>query len=113
MKKQLNQELKAAFADDLKDAVRDFTVVRKTLTDDDWLENGGTVSERKFGGAGIFTDFNAREIDGETIKQGDVRLIVLLDDNEPLQLDDVIDGMQVVNVATDAVGVTQTVQLRG
>lgn len=113
MRDEITRELKQAFASDLKDTVKPFTVIRRMVTDDDWLINDTQYKTLKFDGVGVFTAFSSREIDGETIQQGDIKLIALQADNQEIRLDDEIDGKSVIGVSHDPANVTYIVQLRG
>ena len=114
MKQEITQELKQAFDTDLADAVRDFVIAREIVYDDDWANNSTTVADTIItSGRGVFTGFNSHEIDGETIKRDDVKLIALQAETAKIELNDKINGMVVVNVAKDPADVAWIVQLRG
>lgn len=114
MKQEITTELQQAFDTDLADAVKDFTIVRESLSDDDWSSNGATVANTIItSGRGVFTVFNSHEIDGETIKRDDVRLIALQAETAEIKLNDKINGMVVINITKDPADVAWFVQLRG
>ncbi|MFB6349481.1 glutamate 5-kinase [Moraxella sp. ZJ142] len=112
---EIDGEIAKAFANELKDAVKDFTAQRISLSNDDWTLNGADVADSlNYGGKGVFTGYLTHEIDNQSIKQHDVKLICLQSqiDKTPL-IDDVIDGKKVMNVKQDAAKVSYTIQLRG
>ena len=114
MKQEITQELKQAFDTDLADAVKDFTIAREIVYDDDWANNSPTVSNTiTTSGRGVFTGFNSYEIDGETIKRDDVKLIALQAEIAEIKLNDKINGMVVININKDPADVAWIVQLRG
>lgn len=114
MKQEITQELQQAFDTDLADAVKVFTIVRESVVDDDWANNGAIVSETIItSGRGVFTGFNSYEIDGETIKRDDVKLIVLQAETAEIKLNDKINGMSVINITKDPANVAWFVQLKG
>lgn len=112
MKIDITLDLKQAFDSDLSDTVQEFIGMRKILTDDDWLENGNKFSTITYHGRGVFTGFSSQDIDGKTILQTDVKLIVLQDECSDIQIDDVINDYQVVYIRKDPASVSMTVQLR-
>lgn len=111
LKNEINEEIRQAFDTDLADAVTDFTLVRESVTDDDWADNTQSVTQT-MSGRGIFMGFGSREIDGETIRRDDVKLIVLQSETPSIKLNDKIDGMDVVHIAKDPADTVWTVQLR-
>ena len=115
MKQEITQDLKQAFDTDLKDAVKDFTAARVSLSDDDWAVNGASVlSSTNYSGRGVFTSFSAHEIDNQTIMQSDVKLICLQDElTETPQIDDEINEMKIISISHDPAEVSFTIQLRG
>lgn len=114
MKQEITQELKQAFDTDLADAVKDFVIAREIVYDDDWASNSPTVSDTIItSGRGVFTGFNSHEIDGETIKRDDVKLIALQAETAEIKLNDKINGMTVINITKDPAEVAWFVQLRG
>lgn len=109
----ITNDIKQAFDDDLKDAVSEFTGIRQTLSDDDWLENGNATNKPyEYVGRGVFSAYRSSEIDGNTIIATDVKLIVLQAECDEIQIDDVINGYQVIHIAQDPARVSMTVQLR-
>ena len=115
MKQEITQELKQAFDTDLADAVKDFIIVRESVSDDDWANNSPTVSGTIItSGRGVFTGFNSHEIDGQTVAVHDVKLTCLQSEVDEVPLiDDVINDMRVLNVSKDPANVTWVMQLRG
>ena len=114
MKQEITQELKQAFDTDLADAVKDFVIVRESVADDDWANNSPTVSNTIItSGRGVFTGFNSHDINGETIKRDDVKLIALQAETAEIKLNDKINGMVVININKDPADVAWIVQLRG
>lgn len=122
LKTDITTELKAAFATDLKDAVKPFTGARiiavsdTDVTSEAWLNNMPAQQQTMtYAGKGIFDSYKAIEIDGESIQLNDVKLICLQGNLSP-QLDDTItndDGSyQVVAVNKDPANVTWELQLR-
>ena len=98
----------------IPDAVKDFTIAREIVYDDDWANNSPTVSDTIItSGRGVFTGFNSYEIDGETIKRDDVKLIALQAETAEIKLNDKINGMVVININKDPADVAWIVQLRG
>lgn len=113
LNKEITSDLQDAFNSDLKDAVSEFTGIRHTLSDDDWLENGNATNKPyEYIGRGMFSAYRSSEIDGNTIIATDVKLIVLQAECDEIQIDDVINGYQVVHIAQDPARVSMTVQLR-
>ena len=122
LKADITADLKAAFADELKDAIKPFTgsrieaVTEIDTTSDAWLDNLPAQQQTlTYTGKGVFDGYKAIEIDGESIKLNDVKLICLQDNIKP-QLDDLItnsDGSyQVIAVNKDPANVTWELQLR-
>lgn len=115
MKQEITQEIKQAFDGDLKDVVKDFTVVRVILSDDDWAVNDTQVlSTINYSGRGVFTGFYAYEIDNKTIMQQDTKLICLQSElTDTPQMNDSINQMKVINISQDPAGICYFIQLRG
>ncbi|WFF39289.1 glutamate 5-kinase [Moraxella nasibovis] len=114
MRSEITNEIKQAFDTDLKDAVKDFTIVRESVVDDDWASNGATVANTIItSGRGVFMGYSSHEIDGETIKRDDVKLIALQAETAEIKLNDKINGMAVINITKDPADVAWFVQLRG
>ncbi|RKM33410.1 glutamate 5-kinase [Moraxella catarrhalis] len=115
MKQEITQEIKQAFDGDLKDTVKDFTVVRVILSDDDWAVNDTQVlSTINYSGRGVFTGFHAYEIDNKTIMQQDTKLICLQSElTDTPQINDSINQMKVMNISQDPAGICYFIQLRG
>lgn len=66
-----------------------------------------------YSGRGVFGSYSEFEVDGEAIKANDVKLTALQSEvtTRP-QLDDNINGYQVVAVNQDPASITYTIQLR-
>lgn len=112
LKAEVDADIKSAFDLDLSDAVRDFIGIRQVLNNDDWLENGNQSSEKNYQGRGVFTGFSSQDVDGKTILQHDVKLIVLQSECDDIQIDDMINDYQVIHIRKDPANVSMTVQLR-
>lgn len=112
MKAEIDADIKSAFDRDLSDAVRDFIGIRQSLNDEDWLENGKQSTETSYHGRGVFTGFASQDVDGKTILQHDVKLIVLQSECDDIQIDDMINDYQVIHIQKDPANVSMTVQLR-
>lgn len=114
MKQEITNEIKQAFDTDLKDAVRAFTATRNTPSDDDWVVNDNQGTQSTYTGRGVFGNYQAHEIDGQSIAMHDIKLICLADElTDTPMIDDVIDGKRVLAVGADPAGVSFTMQLRG
>ena len=115
---EITADIKDAFNTDLADAVKPFTGSRTVQGEpsiEDILTN--TVSSNStiinYSGRGVFGSYAEIEIDNESIMANDVKLTALQSEvtTRP-QLDDVINGYQVVAVQQDPASVTWTIQLR-
>lgn len=114
MKQEITKELIQAFDGDLKDAVKDFTATRHIQNDDDWVMNDNTGTQSTYTGRGVFGNYHAHEIDGQSISIHDVKLICLADElTDTPQIDDIINGMRVLSVNKDPANVSYILQLRG
>ena len=118
LRDEITADIKDAFNTDLADAVQPFTGIRTVQGEpsiEDILTNtvGGNSTTINYSGRGVFGGYSEIEVDGEAIKANDVKLTALQSEvtTRP-QLDDVINGYQVVAVNQDAASVTWTVQLR-
>lgn len=118
LRSEINNDIKEAFDTDLSDAVKKFKAVRTIKgqsTDDDWLSNtvGNTQTTLTYTGRGVFSSYAEIEVDNESIRMNDVKLIILQSEigKEPM-LDDMINGYQVLAVGKDPADVTYTLQLR-
>ncbi|WP_394262150.1 glutamate 5-kinase [Moraxella boevrei] len=114
---EITADIAIAFDTDLADAVKPFTGERKTsvVSDDDWLINdvGNNAQTVNYSGRGIFGGYSELEIDNQSIKANDVKLICLADDlTDTPALDDLINGMSVVAIQKDPADVSFTMQLR-
>ncbi|OAV21417.1 hypothetical protein AO372_0735 [Moraxella catarrhalis] len=113
---EISTEIAQAFDGDLKDVVKDFTVVRVILSDDDWAVNDTpqVLSTINYSGRGVFTGFYAHEIDNKTIMQQDTKLICLQSElTDTPQINDSINQMKVINISQDPAGICYFIQLRG
>ena len=114
----ITADIKDAFDTDLADAVQPFTGSRTTQGEpsiEDILTNtvGSNSTIINYHGRGVFGGYSEFEVDNESIMANDVKLTALQSEvtTRP-QLDDVINGYQVVAVNQDAASVTFTIQLR-
>ena len=107
-----------AFDKSLKDAVLPFTGSRTVQGEpsiEDILTNtvGSNSTIINYSGRGVFSSYKEIEVDNESIMANDVKLTALQSEiNTRPQLDDVINGYQVVAVNQDPASVTYTIQLR-
>ena len=118
LRDEVTADIKDAFDTDLADAVQPFTGSRTVQGEpsvEDILTNtvGSNSAIINYSGRGVFGGYSEFEVDGEAIKANDVKLTALQSEvtTRP-QLDDVINGYQVVAVNQDPVSVTFTIQLR-
>lgn len=113
----LNSEIAAdiadAFSTDLADAVKDFTAMRPSQSDD-WTINDNGAPVQVYTGRGVFGSYSAYETNGGVIGIHDVKLTCLQSEvtTTPM-IDDVINNMRVLSIAKDPAGVSYTIQLRG
>ena len=115
---EITADIKEAFDTDLADAVQPFTGSRTVQGEpsiEDILTNtvGSNSTAINYSGRGVFGSYAEIEVDNESIMANDVKLTALQSEvtTRP-QLDDVINGYQVVAVNQDAASVTYTIQLR-
>ena len=115
---EITADIKDAFNTDLADAVQPFTGSRTVQGEpsiEDILTNtvGSNSTTINYSGRGVFGSYSEFEVDGEAIKANDVKLTALQSEvtTRP-QLDDLINGYQVVAVNQDPASVTYTMQLR-
>lgn len=115
---EITADIKDAFNTDLADAVKPFTGSRTVQGEpsvEDILTNtvGSNSTIINYSGRGVFSSYKEIEIDNESILANDVKLTALQSEvtTRP-QLDDVINGYQVVAVQQDPASVTWTLQLR-
>ena len=118
LKADLDADIKDAFNTDLADAVKPFTGSRTVQGEpsiEDILTNtvGSNSTTINYSGRGVFGGYSEFEVDNESIMANDVKLTALQSEatTRP-QLDDVINGYQVVAVNQDPASVTYTIQLR-
>lgn len=115
---EITADIKEAFNTDLADAVQPFTGSRTVQGEpsiEDILTNtvGSNSTTINYSGRGVFGSYSEFEVDGEAIKANDVKLTALQSEvtTRP-QLDDNINGYQVVAVNQDPASITYTIQLR-
>ena len=115
---EITADIKDAFDTDLADAVQPFTGSRTVHGEpsiDDILTNtvGSNSTIINYSGRGVFGGYSEFEVDNESIMANDVKLTALQSEvtTRP-QLDDMINGYQVVAVNQDPASVTFTIQLR-
>lgn len=115
---EITADIKEAFNTDLADAVQPFTGSRTVQGEpsiEDILTNtvGSNSTTINYSGRGVFGSYSEFEVDGEAIKANDVKLTALQSEvtTRP-QLDDVVNGYQVVAVQQDPASVTWTLQIR-
>ena len=118
LRDEVTADIKEAFDTDLADAVKPFTGSRTVQGEpsiEDILTNtvGSNSTTINYSGRGVFGGYSEFEVDNESIMANDVKLTALQSEatTRP-QLDDVINGYQVVAVNQDPVSVTYTIQLR-
>ena len=114
----ITADIKDAFNTDLADAVKPFTGSRTVQGEpsvEDILTNtvGSNSTIINYSGRGVFSSYKEIEIDNESILANDVRLTALQSEvtTRP-QLDDVINGYQVVAVNQDPSSTIWNLQLR-
>ena len=118
LRDEITADIKDAFNTDLADAVQPFTGSRAVQGEpsiEDILTNtvGSNSTTINYSGRGVFGSYSEFEVDGEAIKANDAKLTALQSEvtTRP-QLDDNINGYQVVAVNQDPASVTYTIQLR-
>lgn len=118
LRDEITADIKEAFNTDLADAVQPFTGSRTVQGEpsiEDILTNtvGSNSTIINYSGRGVFGGYSEFEVDNESIMANDVKLTALQSEvtTRP-QLDDVINGYQVVAVSQDPASVTLTIQLR-
>lgn len=118
LRDEVTADIKDAFDTDLADAVKPFTGSRTVQGEpsiEDILTNtvGSNSTIINYSGRGVFGSYSEFEVDGEAIKANDVKLTALQSEvtTRP-QLDDNINGYQVVAVNQDPASITYTIQLR-
>ena len=118
LRDEITADIKDAFDTDLADAVQPFTGIRTVQGEpsiEDILTNtvGSNSTTINYSGRGVFSSYAEIEVDNESIMANDVKLTALQSEvtTRP-QLDDVINGYQVVAVNQDPASVTYTIQLR-
>ena len=115
---EITADIKDAFNTDLADAVKPFTGSRTVQGEpsiEDILTNtvGSNSTIINYSGRGVFGGYSGFEVDNESIMANDVKLTALQSEvtTRP-QLDDMINGYQVVAVNQDPASVTFNIQLR-
>ena len=118
LRDEITADIKEAFNTDLADAVQPFTGSRTVQGEpsiEDILTNtvGSNSTTINYSGRGVFGGYSEFEVDSEDIKANDVKLTALQSEvtTRP-QLDDVINGYQVVAVNQDPASATFAIQLR-
>lgn len=118
LRDEVTADIKEAFNTDLADAVQPFTGSRTVQGEpsiEDILTNtvGSNSTTINYSGRGVFGSYAEIEVDNESIMANDVKLTALQSEvtTRP-QLDDVINGYQVVAVNQDPASVTWNLQLR-
>ena len=115
---EITADIKDAFNTDLADAVKPFTGSRTIQGEpsiEDILTNtvGSNSTTINYSGRGVFGGYSEFEVDNESIMANDVKLTALQSEvTARPQLDDVINGYQVVAVNQDPASVTFNIQLR-
>ena len=118
LRDEVTADIKEAFNTDLADAVQPFTGSRTVQGEpsiEDILTNtvGSNSNIINYSGRGVFGSYSEFEVDGEAIKANDVKLTALQSEvTARPQLDDNINGYQVVAVNQDPASITYTIQLR-
>ena len=115
---EITADIKDAFNTDFADVIQTFTgkrVIQGEPSIEDILTNtvGSNSTTINYSGRGVFGSYAEIEVDNESIMANDVKLTALQSEvtTRP-QLDDNINGYQVVAVNQDAASVTYTIQLR-
>ena len=115
---EITADIKDAFDTDLADAVQPFTGSRTVQGEpsiEDILTNtvGSNSTTINYSGRGVFGGYSEIEADGEAIKANDVKLTALQSEvTARPQLDDNINGYQVVAVNQDPSSTIWNLQLR-
>ena len=115
---EITADIKDAFNTDLADAVKPFTGSRTVQGEpsiEDILTNtvGSNSTIINYSGRGVFGGYSEFEVDNESIMANDVKLTALQSEvTARPQLDDNINGYQVVAVNQDPASITYTIQLR-
>lgn len=118
LRDEITADIKDAFNTDLADAVQPFTGSRTVQGEpsiEDILTNtvGSNSTIINYSGRGVFGGYSEFEVDNESIMANDVKLTALQSEvTARPQLDDMINGYQVVAVQQDPASVTFTIQLR-
>ena len=118
LRDEITADIKEAFDTDLADAVQPFTGIRTVQGEpsiEDILTNtvGSNSTIINYSGRGVFSSYGEIEVDNDSIKMNDVKLIVLQSEiSKTPHLDDVINGYSVISILSDPADVTFTIQLR-
>lgn len=115
---EITADIKEAFNTDLADAVQPFTGSRTVQGEpsiEDILTNtvGSNSTIVNYSGRGVFGGYSEFEVDNESIMANDVKLTALQSEvTARPQLDDNINGYQVVAVQQDPSSTIWNLQLR-
>lgn len=114
MRDDIQNDLGAAFDDDLADAVSVLTLVRKIASDDYDPDTGTTAyTEESFVSRGILSGFSEKEIDGTRVLSTDTKCSILQNEIAATPIvDDVVNSLRVMAVNKDPAGATWILQLR-
>ena len=118
LRDEVTADIKDAFNTDLADAVQPFTGSR-TVQGEPSIEGiltntvGSNSTIINYSGRGVFGSYKELEVDNESIMANDVKLTALQSEvTARPQLDDNINGYQVVAVNQGPASITFTIQLR-
>lgn len=111
---ELTEEIAAAFDDDLADAVSTFAGVQIVKGNYDPITNSSNDTVINYSGRGVFSDYDYKLVDGESILATDKNLIALQAEVSDIpKVDDTIDNIfKVISVKSDPVNATWNIQLR-
>lgn len=117
----LQADLADAYGGDLADAITVFTGERTVIFEEyDPQEGSYPKITQTYTGRGVMSDYRVNEVDGQHILSTDTKLIGVLQSQllgeagEVIApaIDDMIDGLRVLDVAQDPAKATWTLQLR-
>ncbi|WP_341519829.1 hypothetical protein AABC73_14855 [Pseudomonas sp. G.S.17] len=122
---KLQSKLAKAFDGKLADAVRAVSGARVVAGEYDPVTGSESAgSTLNYGGRGVFSSYQAREIDGSLIQTTDEKLLILQNElfvllaGSPTSeiavpaIGDIISGKRALNVSEDPAKATFTIQLR-
>ena len=113
LRTELQADIAEAFDDDLGDAVTAFTGSRVTGLNYNPVTDTQDTTTISYSGRGVFADYSAREIDGETILRTDQQLVALQNEvDQPPKNGDRINGFDVINTEQDPAACVWVLQLR-